>query len=84
MAIFNNKEIDIYKGKNKVLKTIRVDTPTAVKIDELQAICTTVKGKTVSQNQILTGIVNSFISEIETIAKTDEETAVSKVLALVE
>lgn len=84
MAIFTKKEIDLYKGKNKVLKTLRVDTATAVKIDELQKVCIAEKGHKVSQNQILTGIVNSFISELETIAKENEETAISKVLALVE
>ena len=84
MAIFNNKEIDIYKGKTRVLKTLRVDTPTAVKIDELQAVCTTIKGKTVSQNQILTGIINSFLLDIENLARDNEEKAVNKVLALLE
>ena len=38
MTIFSKKEIDLYKGKNKVLKTLRVDTATAVKIDEIQAV----------------------------------------------
>ena len=84
MSIFSKKEIDLYKGKNKVLKTLRVDKATAVKLDELQAVCIAERGQKVSQNQILTGIVNSFISEIETIAKDNEEMAVSKVLALVE
>ena len=84
MAIFNNKEIDIYKNKTRVLKTLRVDTPTAVKIDELQAVCTTIKGKTVSQNQILTGIINSFLLDIENLARDNEEKAVNKVLALLE
>ena len=84
MTIFTKKEIDLYKGKNKVLKTLRVDTATAVKIDELQKVCTAEKGQKVSQNQILTGIVNSFISEIETIAKDNENKAISKVLALLE
>ena len=84
MTIFSKKEIDLYKGKNKVLKTLRVDKATAVKLDELQKVCIAEKGTKVSQNQILTGIVNSFISEIEKIAKDNEETAISKVLALVE
>lgn len=84
MAIFNNKEIDIYKNKTRVLKTLRVDTPTAVKLDELQAVCTTIKGKTVSQNQLLTGIINSFLLDIENLARDNEEKAVNKVLALLE
>ena len=36
MSIFSKKEIDLYKGKNKVLKTVRVDKATAIKIDDLE------------------------------------------------
>ncbi len=82
MTIFSKKEIDLYKGKNKVLKTLRVDTATAVKIDEIQAVCISEKGQKVSQNQILTGIVNSFIEDIETTAKSNEAKAVSKLMAI--
>ena len=82
MSIFSKKEIDLYKGKNKVLKTLRVDTATAIKIDEIQAVCISEKGEKVSQNQILTGMVNSFIKEIEETAKTNEAKAVSKVMAI--
>lgn len=82
MSIFSKKEIDLYKGKNKVLKTLRVDKATAVKIDELQAVCISEKGTKVSQNQILAGIVNSFISDIEETAKVNEAQAISKVMAV--
>lgn len=82
MSIFSKKEIDLYKGKNKVLKTVRVDKATAIKIDELQAVCIAEKGAKVSQNQILTGIVDSFINEIETTAKSNEAKAISKVMAI--
>ena len=82
MSIFSKKEIDLYKGKNKVLKTLRVDKTTAVKIDELQAVCISEKGTKVSQNQILAGIVNSFISDIEETAKVNEAQAISKVMAV--
>lgn len=82
MSIFSKKEIDLYKGKNKVLKTLRVDKATAVKIDELQAVCISEKGTKVSQNQILAGIVNSFITDIEETAKVNEAQAISKVMAV--
>ena len=82
MAIFSKKEIDLYKGKTKVLKSVRVDKATAVKIDELQAVCIAEKGVKVSQNQILTGIITSFINEIEATAKDNEATAVSRVMAI--
>ena len=82
MSIFSKKEIDLYKGKNKVLKTLRVDKATAVKIDELQAVCIAEKGTKVSQNQILAGIVNSFITDIEETAKVNEAQAISKVMAV--
>ena len=83
MTIFSKKEIDLYKGKTKVLKSVRVDKATAVKIDELQAVCIAEKGVKVSQNQILTGIITSFINEIEATAKDNEATAVSRVMAVI-
>ena len=82
MSIFSKKEIDLYKGKNKVLKTVRVDKATAVKIDELQAVCIAEKGVKVSQNQLLTGIVDSFINDIEETAKDSETKAIGKVMAV--
>ena len=82
MAIFSKKEIDLYKGKTKVLKTVRVDKATAIKIDELQAVCISEKGAKVSQNQLLTGIVNAFITDIEETAKTNEAKAIGKVMAI--
>lgn len=82
MSIFSKKEIDLYKDKNKVLKTVRVDKATAIKIDEIQAVCIAEKGAKVSQNQVLTGIIDSFINDIEETAKTSEATAIGKVLAI--
>lgn len=82
MTIFSKKEIDLYKGKTKVLKTVRVDKATAIKIDELQAVCTSEKGVKVSQNQLLTGIVNAFITDIEETAQTNEAKAIGKVMAI--
>lgn len=84
MSIFSKKEVNLYKNKNKVLKTLRIDVPLAVKLDELQVVCTSQKGYKVSQNQILTGIVQAYINEIEQLAKDNEEMAVNKVLSLIE
>ena len=80
--MFSKKEFDLYKGKTKVLKSVRVDKATAIKLDEIQAVCTAEKGEKVSQNQILTGIINAYIKDIEETAKTNEATAVSKVMAI--
>lgn len=85
MSIFSNiKKYDKYQDKTKVLKSIRVDKATAVKIDELQAVCIAEKGTQVSQNQLLTGIVNSFVEDIENTAKDNETKALSKILAVIE
>lgn len=85
MAIFKNiKEIDKYKGKTVVLNTIRTDTAIAVKIDELVKVCTSEKGERVSKNQLLTGIITSFINGIETTAQTNEDKATQQLLAILE
>ena len=85
MAIFKNiKEIDKYKGKTVVLNSIRTDTATAVKIDELVEVCTSEKGVRVSKNRLLTGIVTSFINGIETTAKTNEKEATQQLLAILD
>lgn len=84
MAIFSNiKEIDKYKGKRVVLNSIRTDKATAVKIDELVKVCTSKRGKPVSKNKLLAGIVTSFITEIETTAKTNEDKATQQLLAVI-
>ena len=83
MSIFTNvKEIDKYKGKTVVLNSIRTDKDTAVKIDELVQVCTSEKGERVSKNQLLSGIVTSFINGIETTAKTNEDKATQQLLAI--
>ena len=83
MSIFKNKtEFDKYKDKTVVLNSIRTDKATAIKIDELVQVCTSEKGVTVSKNSLLTGIVTSFIAEIETTASTNEDLATQKLLAV--
>ena len=83
MSIFTNvKPIDKYKGKTVVLNSIRTDKDTAVKIDELVQVCTSEKGEKVSKNQVLAGIVTSFVKDIETTAKTNEEQATQQLLSI--
>lgn len=85
MSIFKTKrEINKYKNKSVVVNTIRTNTELAVKIDELQAVCSAEKGETISKNKILTGIINSFVEDIENTAKDNETKAISKILAVVE
>ena len=83
MSIFKNKtEFDKYKDKTVVLNSIRTDKATAIKIDELVQVCTSEKGKRVSKNQLLTGIVVSFINGIESTAQTNEDLAIKQLMAV--
>lgn len=84
MSIFKNiKEIDKYKGKKVVLNSIRTDTATAVKIDELVQVCRAETGNSsLSKNKVLTGIVTSFINGIETTARTNEDKATQQLLEI--
>lgn len=83
MSIFKKKkEINKYKNQSVVTNTIRTNTELALKIDELQAVCSTEKGETISKNRLLTGIITSFVNEIETTASTDEDLATQKLLAI--
>ena len=86
VSIFKNKkEIDKYKGKTVVLNSIRTDKTTAVKIDELVQVCRAETGNSnLSKNQVLTGIVTSFINDIETTASTNEDLATQKLLKVLE
>ncbi len=85
MSIFKTKrEINKYKNKSVVVNTIRSNTELAVKIDELQSVCSAEKGEPISKNKILTGIINSFVEDIENTAKDNETKALSKILAVIE
>ena len=84
MTIFKNKSKDKYKGKTRVLRTVRVDKETAIKLDELQEVCITETGETISKNTVLVGIINNFINEVEDIAKTNEDQATQKVLDILD
>ena len=84
MPIFKSKSKDRYINQNRIMKSLRVDKNTAIKIDELKDVCTAETGKNISQNSILEGIVNQFIADVENIAKTDETQAINKVIAVLE
>lgn len=84
MTIFKNKSKDKYKGKTRVLRTVRVDKETAIKLDELQEVCITETGETISKNTVLVGIINKFINEIETLATENEDKATQRVLEVIQ
>lgn len=84
MTIFKNKSKDKYKGKDRVLKTMRVNKDTAIKLDELQAVYIGETGETIPQNTVLVGIINNFINEIETLATENEDKATQRVLEVIQ
>lgn len=83
MNLFDKKIADTYKGKSKVLKTVRVDKETALKLDKLLDYCREQKGTKVSQNQLIAGIIDYFIVEYEHKVTLNEEKANKRVLELV-
>lgn len=84
MNILQRTITDTYKGKSKTVKTIRVDKEIALKLDKIIDYCREEKGTKISQNQVLAGILNSFIMDYEEIVQANPDKANSKVLALVE
>lgn len=84
MNILKRNITDTYKGKSKAVKTIRLDKDTALKLDKFIDYCREEKGTKISQNQVLAGILNSFIMDYEEIVETNPDKANGKVLALVE
>lgn len=84
MTIFKNKSKDKYKGKDRVLKSMRVNKDTAIKLDELQAVYIGETGEAIPQNTVLVGIINNFINEIETLANESEDKATQKVLEVIQ
>ena len=84
MTIFKNKSKDKYKGKDRVLKSMRVDKDTAIKLDELQAVYIGETGEAIPQNTVLVGIINNFINEVEDIAKHNEDQATQRVLEVIQ
>ncbi len=84
MTIFKNKSKDKYKGKDRVLKSMRVNKDTAIKLDELQAVYIGETGEAIPQNTVLVGIINNFINEIETLANESEDKATQRVLKVIQ
>lgn len=83
MSIFKSKkEFKKYQNQTVVVNTIRTNTELARKIDELQAVCISEKGETISKNQLLTGIISSFVNDIEITAQSNEDEATQKLLAI--
>lgn len=83
MSIFKTKSKDKYKDKKRILKTMRVEKDTALKLDELQAVCSSETGETIPLNTILNGIINNFINDVEAVASQDENKATQKVLEVI-
>lgn len=84
MTIFKNKSKDKYNGKDRVLKSMRVNKDTAIKLDELQAVYIGETGEAIPQNTVLVGIINNFINEIETLANESEDKATQRVLEVIQ
>ena len=63
--ILDRTIVDTYKGTKRVNKTVRVDKETALKLDKFLDYCKEVEGRKVSQNQLLEGIINYFITDYE-------------------
>ena len=74
---------DIYKDNQRVNKTVRVDKPTALKLDKFLEYCKEVNGRRVSQNQLLTGIIKYFIHDYENRVVENPEQANQIVIGLV-
>lgn len=80
--ILNRTVTDTYKGKNKVLKSFRLDKDTALKLDKFIDYCREENGTKISQNKIIAGIIASFIKDYENEVQTNPDIANKKVLAL--
>lgn len=84
MTIFKNKSKEKYKKKVSTSKTIRVSEDLAIKLDELQEVCSLELDKEISLNTVLLGIINNFVSDLEVLASEDEDKALAKVLSILD
>ena len=82
MTIFKNKSKEKYKKKVSTSKTIRVSEGLAIKLDELQEVCSLELDKEISLNTVLLGIITDFVNDIEVLASEDEDKALAKVLSI--
>ena len=68
MTIFKGKTKYKYIDEKPYTKTVRVEKDTAIKLDDLLEFYITQTEKTnTSLNQVIRGIITSFISEVETL-----------------
>lgn len=81
--ILDRKITDTYKGTKRVNKTVRVDKETALKLDKFLDYCKEVQGTKVSQNRLLEGIINYFITDYEDRVIKNPEKANKRVVQLV-
>lgn len=81
--IFERKITDTYKGTKRVNKTVRMDKETALKLDKLLDFCRESEGKKVSQNKLLEGIINYFITDYEDRVQKNPDKANQRVIQLV-
>lgn len=84
MTIFKNKSKEKYKKKVSTSKTIRVSEGLAIKLDELQEVCSLELDKEISLNTVLLGIINNFVSDLEVLASEDEDKALATVLSILD
>lgn len=81
--ILDRNITDTYKGKKRVIKTVRMDKSTALNLDKLLDYCKEVEGKKISQNQLLEGIVLYFLADYEDRVTKNPEKANKRVISLV-
>lgn len=81
--ILDRNITDTYKGKKRVIKTVRMDKNTALKLDKLLDYCKEVEGKKISQNQLLEGILLYFLADYEDRVTKNPEKANKRVISLV-
>ena len=81
--ILDRNITDTYKGIKRVNKTVRVDKATALKLDKFLDYCIEVEGRKISQNRLLEGIVNYFITDYEDRVVKNPDKANARVLQLV-
>lgn len=81
--ILNRSIIDTYKGSKRVSKTVRVTKDTALKLDKFLDYCKEVEGRSVSQSQLLAGIITYFVDLYESKVLLDPGIANQMVLELI-
>ena len=81
--ILNRSIIDTHKGTKRVNKTVRVSKNTALNLDKFLDYCKEVEGRSVSQNQLLAGMLEYFIELYENKAKLDTSIANAMLISLI-